>query len=604
MNKIYDVQCDQDCALTEDDELLPLQIEFNFQRTHTYHFSWNAFKQNLSMLLHLLRLGKQRTRNEADGKKNLREIAYKPYLCNAKIIKAVHVDVKKTKKDDGLHRITCPSYLVNSSKILMFFTILYPFLWLFNSIGLNMAEKYYYHLTYAPVLWYVYITTFLAVFFDHMIDSAIIIVLRRPLYMDGMVGDFLCISAVLLVLAIPLMYKNTNFPDDDANRFFATKALNVNDFICLVSLCSANIVMNRLLETVIRAAITDKTVYLDDIHNIVKEKKSLHPLRTAVLKTLYNLGIHKNKPKTESLENNPLQQQTWFCCFFKRPIIPKDSDVERGMSSEKTVSSGSKSEKKVLNFAEVVELHHYSQTSTESPTLPSRKNSLEANKRPTRQSGSFSSVPLTKTLIKFAKAQSGELSEEISQLQDFDASDEHAVTSFLSHQAAVAENKIDEGKGAVFHEISSFVPDSITDNLDALEPTMNEMEMVFQNSNLLQFRGKTGRFRALMTMKLIFNVATAGFFLLFSSIYFRGALGSMVWVLFLSFLTCLTNITTAVCIKTHDDTVSKIYHNDKKEGVPLHLEIGTFAGFNHATFYWSVMLSIGNLIYHVVSTKF
>jgi hypothetical protein len=100
----------------------------------------------------------------------------------------------------------------------------------------------------------------------------------------------------------------------------------------------------------------------------------------------------------------------------------------------------------------------------------------------------------------------------------------------------------------------------------------------------------TGKFRSYLRMKMLLNLSSVTLFAFYANIYLSAGEGSYVFVLFIAVLSFLNNLTSAAAIKKHDCAVNRVF------GDELKLSIGDSHGFNNIQYYYSVGLSLVNLI--------
>jgi hypothetical protein len=100
----------------------------------------------------------------------------------------------------------------------------------------------------------------------------------------------------------------------------------------------------------------------------------------------------------------------------------------------------------------------------------------------------------------------------------------------------------------------------------------------------------TGKFRSYLRVKMLLNLSSVTLFAFYANIYLSAGEGSYVFVLFIAVLSFLNNLTSAAAIKKHDCAVNRVF------GDELKLSIGDSHGFNNIQYYYSVGLSLVNLI--------
>jgi hypothetical protein len=102
-----------------------------------------------------------------------------------------------------------------------------------------------------------------------------------------------------------------------------------------------------------------------------------------------------------------------------------------------------------------------------------------------------------------------------------------------------------------------------------------------------------GSFRYWLRLKMMLNIASVTLFSFYANIYIRATDRYYIFVLFISILSFLNNLTSAACIKEHDRAVSQTFNN---ELLSLTLSIGDYTGFPNMQFYYTVFLSLLNVI--------
>lgn len=617
------------------EEFQPVSIVWNCSTSSSsYRFSCATLHKNITRFRHLFRFDLQHTRAEWENGAEI-DIQYRPYIWQAKLLKIslkTHVsskneeDEKIQSRPSGSKSSTfsfkIPKIVFRLSKVCLFLIVFYPIIWVGDSVVVNVIQYQAFRREYPSVLWAVYAIAVGSVVLDHLIDCGIIFTIARPMKLDCMLGDFFLIFLLFSVLCLPLVFKSVTETDNHGNSKVA-KALEIDDYFALVALSTANIVMNRLLENVIQRAIADRTIYLEELQNIGETKRDqretvkqkFNQVRMTVQKTLADIGL-LTASVTQGIERNAANMvknvqkkaeegvDSFCCCLVKVKKIQEDLEVvEDGFYGVLQQSP-----EQIQKIAEKLELSLYS-TDREGKPLQQCLENVVAN-------SNMDTDELMKVLDNFStRKEFPMLGKVFSAMKDF-SDDEQEFQKQMDAKIYQAVHPDGEIIDRQVNNVKNKMLNKVTKAGDTILKKMNidvnkipkvdieAMEDLLKNEleDLFRYGGKTRNFRILLRLKLLVNIAAATLYLFFSSIYFTSTdTNSLIWVLFLSITSFLNNITTAVCIKSHDDTVKKIYQTEN--GAKLGLEIGSFNGFSQVKFYTTVLLSFANLVYQAVTAK-
>jgi hypothetical protein len=136
------------------------------------------------------------------------------------------------------------------------------------------------------------------------------------------------------------------------------------------------------------------------------------------------------------------------------------------------------------------------------------------------------------------------------------------------------------------HQIQRLPKDSVVKIAGLLEQTFSETKY-----------GKVTRdFRFCLRMKMLANLLSTAFFLFYSAVYLTATNRSPVFVLFLSVLSFLNNLTSASCIRAHDVAATKMY---TLYGFDIHLGVGQYTGYDHVQYYATLIASLVNVLFRI-----
>jgi hypothetical protein len=136
------------------------------------------------------------------------------------------------------------------------------------------------------------------------------------------------------------------------------------------------------------------------------------------------------------------------------------------------------------------------------------------------------------------------------------------------------------------HQIQGLPRDSVVKIAGLLGQTFTETKY-----------GKGMRvFRFWLRMKMLANLLSTSFFLFYSAVYITATNRSPVFVLFLSVLSFLNNLSSASCIRAHDVAATKMF---TLYGFDIHLGIGNYTGFEHVQYYVTLIVSLVNVLFRI-----
>ena len=108
-----------------------------------------------------------------------------------------------------------------------------------------------------------------------------------------------------------------------------------------------------------------------------------------------------------------------------------------------------------------------------------------------------------------------------------------------------------------------------------------------------------GKHRAYLKIKMILNIIASAFFFLYANVYLGGADGNFAFVLILAFCSFFANITTAKCVKFHDECLKSLNGGEKVEYT---LELGKFGNYEHVQFYFALLFNLFSVVFHLKKT--
>jgi hypothetical protein len=326
----------------------------------------------------------------------------------------------------------CGSRTLLAIKWTVLLFVLCPILWFALSTALNIAEAVVWGFEFPGVLWFVYFVATLPPLVDFGVNCSILVKLKSWIDLTrlapAMLMDFIFITCSLAACLMPIMLKGSTDPDDNLNTKFYQMSTNMLDDFAILALTASNMVMNKLLGTVIHHAICQRKIYHED-------------------------------------------------------------DI----------------------FGKVV--------TTPNRALAKREFSAAAYRAAERVQGHVSTQPTP-------------------------------LNPSAEWTLALIEKFI-------------FEMNSATD---------------------------TGRARSIMKLKMFLNVASVNLFAFYENLYIKEGMGGFVFVMFLSVLSFMNNLTSAAAIKQHDNAVNRMFGEEMK------LSVGDSHGINHVQYYYSVILSLVNVV--------
>jgi hypothetical protein len=332
----------------------------------------------------------------------------------------------------------CGSRTLLAIKWTVLLLVLCPILWFALSTALNIVEAVAWGFEFRGVLWFVYFVATLPPFVDFGVNCFILFQLKSWIALTrlapAMLMDFIFITCSLAACLMPIMVKGSTDPDDNLNTKFYQMSTNMLDDFAILALTASNMVMNKLVGTVIRHAICQRKIYThDDIF---------------------------------------------------------------GTDAVAATATGPPSARRML-----------------------------------------------------AK-------------EEFKAAVDRAAKRLQGHVSTTAFNPSAERALAL---IEKFIFD-------------------------LNSATSTGWARSILRLKMFLHVASVTLFAFYANVYLNAGMGGFVFVMFLSVLSFMNNLTSAAAIKQHDNAVNRMFGEEMK------LSIGDSNGINHVQYYYSVILSLINVV--------